>query len=263
MNFDKRLLSIGEVAKSINVTRRIILNYEAQGLLRPDVKEGGAGNRYYTPDTLTRIRTIRVLQDLGLSLCDIRAYLDEDTDLHPIIARMEALRDELNLSIEKLRARLNTGEPPLIEQLLLPEQLVYRRVFRAVTVAEKKEHLRIVIPDAMRAYGSDTTRRMYFIEFPLDDPQEVAYCISVPGGSVGEYVCHQPETPALSLIHHGGYETLPAVRARMRAWAAEQGIALAGTCRHIYLEGPPQHKDPQKYITQVALPLLPPDEPQA
>ena len=26
-------------------------------------------------------------------------------------------------------------------------------------------------------------------------------------------------------------------------------------CRRIYFKGPPQHKDPAKFITQVALPL--------
>ena len=41
---EKRLISIGEVSKAIGITRRIILNYEAKGLLLPDKKEGTAGN---------------------------------------------------------------------------------------------------------------------------------------------------------------------------------------------------------------------------
>lgn len=35
---DPRLLPIGEVAKSLHITRRILLNYEDKGLLHPDVK---------------------------------------------------------------------------------------------------------------------------------------------------------------------------------------------------------------------------------
>ena len=50
---EKRLMSIGEVSKAIGITRRIILNYEAKGLLLPDKKEGTAGNRYYTPDSIS------------------------------------------------------------------------------------------------------------------------------------------------------------------------------------------------------------------
>ena len=32
-------MSIGEVSKAIGITRRIILNYEAKGLLLPDKKD--------------------------------------------------------------------------------------------------------------------------------------------------------------------------------------------------------------------------------
>ena len=158
----ENLLTIGEAAKSIGVTRRMILNYEARGLVQPDVKEGTSGNRYYTTDTLTRIRMIRIFQDLGLSLDEIRNYFDGETDLQPLIFRLEKIRDELNLSIEKLRARLETDEPR-ISVVELQEQSVYIRTMRAETVDERKAHLRVFIPDAMRRYGSDTSRRMFFI----------------------------------------------------------------------------------------------------
>lgn len=40
---NSRLMSIGEVAKSLHITRRMILNYEDKGILLPDVKTGPAG----------------------------------------------------------------------------------------------------------------------------------------------------------------------------------------------------------------------------
>ena len=55
---NSRLMSIGEVAKSLHITRRMILNYEDKGILLPDVKTGSGGNRYYTPETLTCIRWV-------------------------------------------------------------------------------------------------------------------------------------------------------------------------------------------------------------
>ena len=45
-NEEKQLLSIGEIAKSLDITRRMILNYEAKGLIEADKKEGVTGNRY-------------------------------------------------------------------------------------------------------------------------------------------------------------------------------------------------------------------------
>ena len=43
---DQNLFSIGEIASSIGITRRMILNYEEKGLIAPDVKDGKTGNRY-------------------------------------------------------------------------------------------------------------------------------------------------------------------------------------------------------------------------
>ena len=36
-------------------------------------------------------------------------------------------------------------------------------------------------------------------------------------------------------------------------YAKENNIKLTGTIRHTYLEGPPQHTNPDNFITQVAL----------
>ena len=74
---NKNLFSIGEIAKAVGITRKIILNYEIKGLIQPDKKDATTGNRYYTIDTFTQIRTIRVFQNLGLSLDEIREYFND------------------------------------------------------------------------------------------------------------------------------------------------------------------------------------------
>ena len=98
-NNNPHLLSIGEVAKSLHITRRILLNYEDKGLVHPDVKEGKGGNRYYTTDTVTRIRAIRRLQSLGISLDEIKLYFEDKADLREFIGRLENMRDELDLTV--------------------------------------------------------------------------------------------------------------------------------------------------------------------
>ena len=252
---DKGLLSIGEVSRSLDITRRIILNYEEKGLITEDVKNGAAGNRYYTTDTLTRIRTIRVFQNLGLSLDDIKAYFDGTTNLVPMIKRLEKTRDEINLNIEKLKERVRGETNFELKIMELPEQKVYRKTLRAPTVDIRKTHLRTIIPDAMRRYGSDTGKRMYFIEYPVSDTDLISYCIVVPQSSVGEDLFDLPSEKALCIFYHGSYESIPKVRDKMIAYAEKNGIKTKGVCRHIYLEGPAQHREEKDFITQVALPI--------
>ena len=97
MKRDDKLFSIGEIAKALGVTRRIILHYEERGLIEPDKRDDATNNRYYTIDTFTKLRSIRSLQNLGLTLDEIRDYYNDSTDLMPLIRRMEEMRDQLNL----------------------------------------------------------------------------------------------------------------------------------------------------------------------
>ena len=254
MKKNQNLFSIGEVARALDITRRTILYYEEFGLIQPDVKDSATGNRYYTIDTFVKIRTIRILQNLGLSLSEIRGYYDDAFDLPPLIRRLETLRDELNRHIESLKERSN-AEPPQVKLVQLPQQTVYRRVYAAPTVAERTTLLRNTALEGMRLYGTDLSYRMYLVESSLDRPEETAFCVAVPPESEGEYVETLPAAQALSLYHHGAYEELPAVVQRLFAYAQAHGLTPTGAVRRIYLEGPPQHKDPAKFITQVVLPL--------
>lgn len=254
MNNSKKLFSIGEIAKSIGITRRIILNYEEKGLIQPDRKDGEAGNRYYTIDTFTQIRTIRVFQNLGLSLDEIRGYFDDTVDLQPLIQRLVNMRDELNLSIEKLQERANKA-PDSIKEITVDEQTVYCRKYDSSTVSQKTDLLRETALEAMRKYGTDTTRRMYFTEYPVENTSEISYCIAVPPSSDGENIVKIPQFQAVSLYHHGAYESIPDTRKKLTDFAKENGLKINGLCRHIYIEGPPQHKDKNKFVTQIILPL--------
>ncbi|MBQ9986132.1 MAG: MerR family transcriptional regulator [Oscillospiraceae bacterium] len=247
---DKNLFTIGEIAKYIGITRRIILNYEEKGLIKPDKKDGVSGNRYYTIDTFTQIRTIRVFQKMGLSLDEIRDYFNGETDLNRLIERLENMRMELELSIEKLKERAS-GEGETVKEITIEPQTVYCRTYKTVSVADKTKLLRDTALEAMKLYGTDTTRRMYFTEISADAPDEVTYCIAVPPQSEGEFVRNIPLLKALSFFHHGAYEKIPDVRKRLVSYAEEKGLKLSGTFRSLYLEGPPQHSDKDKFITQV------------
>ena len=247
---NKNLFSIGEIAKAVGVTRKTILNYEVKGLITPDKKEGNTGNRYYTIDTFTQIRTIRVFQNLGLSLDEIREYFNDSSDLQPMMQRLEKMRDELNLTIEKLKER--TKKPnAIIEEITIPAQTIFSRTYNSNTIADKTNLLRDTALEAFRAYETDTTRRLYYIEYSVKVPDEISYCVAIPAGSAGEYVETIPDVRALSVYHHGASEDIPDTRKKLFEYAKENGITLSGKCRHIYLEGPPQHKDKKKFITQI------------
>ena len=89
MKRDDKLFSTGEIAKALGVTRRIILHYEERGLIEPDKRDDATNNRYYTIDTFTKLRSIRSLQNLGLTL-------DEDS-MRKVTERIIELGDKKEL----------------------------------------------------------------------------------------------------------------------------------------------------------------------
>lgn len=248
------MFSIGEMAKAIGITRKAILNYEAKGLIMPDKKDSATGNRYYTIDTFTQIRTIRLFQNLGFSLNEIKDYFDDSVDLISFINHLEAMRDDINSTIEKLYERAGKNKNQ-IRKISVEPQTVYVKKYHTHSIAERTSILRETALEAMRKYETDISRRMYFIEYPLNDTDDLTYAVSVTHTSKGENIISIPRFNSISFIHHGAYEEIPKVREKMIAYAKENNIKLSGKCRHIYIEGPPQHKDPSKFITQIILPI--------
>jgi len=247
---NKNLFSIGEIAKAVGITRKAILGYEMKGIIKPDKKDGSTANRYYTIDTFTKVHTVRILQNLGLTLDEIREYYNGTTDLQPMIQRLEKMRDELNLTIEKLKERAD-GQGVNIKEITVEPQTVYCRLHKSTTIAEKTVLLRNTALEAMRKYGTDTTRCMYFSEYSIKTPDDISYCVAIPPESEGEYVKQIPELKAISLFHHGAYEDIPESIKRLISYAEENNLKLSGIFRSLYIEGPPQHKNKSKFITQV------------
>ena len=126
-------------------------------------------------------------------------------------------------------------------------------MYPASTLAERTALLHATALEAMRLYGTDITQRMYLVESSIRRPNKVSFCVAVLPESEGDHVVTLPATPALSLYHHGAYEGLPAAEKKLRAYARRHGLTPTGKLRRIYLEGPPQHKDPAKFVTQAAL----------
>jgi MerR family transcriptional regulator, redox-sensitive transcriptional activator SoxR len=101
-------LTIGALSERTGVATSALRYYEAEGLLRADRSEGG--QRRYARDALRRVSFIRVAQQVGLSLEEIRESLASLPD-----GRTPNQRDWERLS--------NSWRPRLDEQIAMLERL--------------------------------------------------------------------------------------------------------------------------------------------
>lgn len=129
------VLQIGEVAKRVDLSIRTIRHWEDMGLITPSARSSG-GFRLYSEEDVSRIRLLRFMKPLNLTLEQMRELLEiraqlmasaadpddritallwprgpgPDADRDALLARLAAVADLADRRLEKLRAYVSEVE---------------------------------------------------------------------------------------------------------------------------------------------------------
>lgn len=98
----EKYFSVGEAAKSINITSETLRHYDRIGLVHPSKKDEQTNYRYYTEQDLVRINTIRALQQMDLPLQKIKEVLAYN-NLEKIIDFLTATEKKADEKIARLQ----------------------------------------------------------------------------------------------------------------------------------------------------------------
>lgn len=124
---DKKLYRIGELAKSSNVSTRTIDYYTQLGLIEPE-KRSGSNYRFYSEETLTRLKWIETMKKEKYTLEEIKASLQKLDKVGRENVVAEKLT-HLQLHMQQLEKEVKELGP-LLEQLK-PNQA--KHVFKMLT----------------------------------------------------------------------------------------------------------------------------------
>lgn len=254
--YDENLFQIGEVTKIMGVTRKTLLVYEKAGLLTPALKDEESGYCYYTVDNITQIRSIRSLQQLGLTLKEVEQYYYDTENLDIHLQRLMELRANLDRNIHLLQVRAARRGDLTVHKATLPRQVCFCRRYLCKDVAEAANQLRNTYIDAARTGKLSMLSRMFTMRMSQAENLDLMCCIPVDDSFHGPERTEFLESPALCIYYRGPYEgTITAIHALM-AYIKENNIETTGPFRSIYLEGPPNRgKHSEDYITQIAVPI--------
>ncbi len=100
------MLSIGEIAHSTGVSRRMLRHWEDMGLLAPAVIEPMTGYRRYQESQLGRVRAITELRALGFGLTEIGQLLDPQIGQLALESLLAHQADVLQQQITEASTRL-------------------------------------------------------------------------------------------------------------------------------------------------------------
>lgn len=100
------MLSIGEIAHSTGVSRRMLRHWESEGLLAPALTDPVSGYRRYRDSQLGHVRAITELRALGFGLAEIRQLLDPQIGQSTLESLLTHQVDSLQQQITEASTRL-------------------------------------------------------------------------------------------------------------------------------------------------------------
>jgi DNA-binding transcriptional MerR regulator len=271
------MFTIGDFARHGRVSVRMLRHYDAIGLLRPARVDPASGYRSYAAGQLARLNRIVALKELGFTLEQVRAMLDEQLSAERLRGMLTLRRAQLEAALAVDAARLTQVEARLrsIEsEGTMPATDVVLKPIAAARVAELTATAASFTPEDIgpvirplcaelgdRLAGAQLVpagRLTCYYEKSDDDRVTVHAAVpvaDVTGDANGLTIADLPAAGlAATTVHRGRMDNvLPAWQAIAR-WIDTNGYRSSGYPRELYLECP---DDEDQWVTELQEPVTP------
>lgn len=94
--------TVGELAKLSHVSKQTLIYYDREGVFKPSIVNESNGYRYYTADQLEVLDSIMILKEMGLSLSEIRHFMQTRNEENAV-ALMKSQQEKIKNKIATLR----------------------------------------------------------------------------------------------------------------------------------------------------------------
>ena len=267
MSKPKGMFSIGEIAAVCEMSVNALRFYESKSLVKPVHTDLESGYRYYSRENLLRLRTILKLKDAGLSLLEIKDYLDGKKHTEKKIAELMARRDFLDSAIEDLLIRGTKHGDLTVYEIELPERLCLCRTIMAKDGAHALAAIGAFY-DELIGNGVPISRAWpEFCEYPDDKLLKgefkvtdfnVTACMPVDKKNAPPEAVSYPAGDAVTVNYRGAYYGLGEAYEALSRYMEMHGYVPAGYPQEIYVEidtyGSVQLDDTRN-ITRVIIPV--------
>ncbi|MFJ8657958.1 MerR family transcriptional regulator [Streptomyces sp. NPDC093795] len=271
------MFAIGDFARHGRVSVRMLRHYDAIGLLRPAHVDPHSGYRFYTADQLARLNRVIALKDLGFTLEQVGAILDEQIDADELRGMLRLRQAELEAALTEARARLAQVGARLraieSEGRMSTQDVVVKKI-PAVRVAELSGVAASFGPQdigpvigpmydelcgrleaaGVTGFGPGIA---YYEDAGKGDGSVVVHAaMTVPEGTAAEGVevrVLPGIEEAATIVHRGSMEDILPTVQTLAAWIDTNGYRSAGHARELYLECP---EDPAGWVAEIQEPVV-------
>lgn len=266
------MFTIGDFARHGQVSVRMLRHYDAVGLLRPARVDPHSGYRYYTADQLARLNRVIALKELGFTLEQVGAILDDEIGADELRGMLRLRQAELETALEAARARLAQVGARLraieSEGRMSTQDVVVKRI-PAVRIAELKAVAASFGPhDISPVIGplyEELCGRLeaagvtgfgpgiaYYEDAGRGDGSVLVHAgTTVPEGTVVEgvevHVLPGIEEAA-TVVHRGSMDQILPTAQTLARWIEANGYVSQRYARELYLECP---EDRSQWVTEI------------
>ncbi|MFE5972421.1 MerR family transcriptional regulator [Streptomyces sp. NPDC056460] len=266
------MFTIGDFARHGRVSVRMLRHYDAIGLLRPARVDPHTGYRFYTAEQLALLNRVIALKDLGFTLEQVGAILDEKFDADELRGMLRLRQAELEAAMAEARARLAQVGARLraieSEGRMSTQDVVVKKI-PAVRIAELSgvaasfgpQHIGPVIGPlydelcgrleaaGLTGFGPGIA---YYEDAGQGDGSVLVHAgMTVPEETAVEGV-EVRVLPAIeeaaTVVHRGSMDTVLPTAQTLARWIEANGYETRHYARELYLECP---EDRSRWVTEL------------
>jgi DNA-binding transcriptional MerR regulator len=282
------MFSIGDFAGLGRVSVRMLRHYDAIGLLRPAHVDPHSGYRHYTADQLRLLNRVIALKDLGFTLHQVQAMIEDKVDVGELRGMLRLRRAELEERVDQDRIRLAQVDARLrmIESEghmdtgdVILKSIPATRVAMLSATATSYDHPTSItenlsplyprLMELMEKHGVAITGTpiAYYLPAPTGPGDETisvhaAFPIGAvePDAGLGFDVVDLPAVEqAATALHQGSMSEAFRTGEKIANWIGDNGYRTVGPgfARELYLDCPPEF---DKWVTEMQVPVRKPTE---
>jgi DNA-binding transcriptional MerR regulator/predicted transcriptional regulator YdeE len=256
----------------------MLRHYDAIGLLRPACVDPVSGYRFYEARQLAELNRVIALKDLGFTLQQVQAILEEKVSAAELRGMLRLRRAEIHAQIEAETARLGRVEARLLtieDEARAPTDGVVIKRLAPVRVGELTGQAAGWEPEAItpviQPLYCDLWQRLASADVAAAGPA-VAYYEDAPAGD-GAIVVHAAVPvvaeaaadrgfsvvdlaevkSAAAIIHHGSMDDVLSTGQALARWIDANGYRSTGYVREVTLEW---SADPDQWVTELQQPIF-------
>jgi len=270
------MFKIGEFSKVSQVPVKTLRYYDEIGLMPPARVDEFTGYRFYSLDQLPRLNMLLALRDLGFTLEQVGALMQEGINVEQVRGMLRMKRAEIEGRIEEEGARLSRvehrlsliekeGRMPAYEVVIKKGEPV--RVAAVRGVVENYASMGVLFDELFAVLGEKGIAPMgpafaiYYDEEYKERDVDAEAAVPVAAEDLPETGrVRIRELPAFaemaSLVRPGPYDDFTPAYRELMAWIESNGYRIAGPNREIYLRGPTDNLSPESYVTEIQFPIV-------